>query len=386
MQYLAKRFQNQAPGLSLDTEALSRYPDLIDLSIGDTDFVTDERIIDAAMKDAKAGYTHYGFPGGDPELIDAICQAWSEDFGQELSGEEVTVTASSCLGMAEALFAILNPGDEVIVIAPFFAVYRQQIELAGGICVEVDSYEEENFRLHEGRLRAAITEKTRAIILNNPCNPTGVAYHREDLELLTDIVKEKDLLLLADEIYTRYVFDGEFIPIRTLPGMKEHVITLNSFSKNFMMTGWRIGCLIGPPSLLRAIERINGGLIYTSPSVSQRAAIKALELREDLAQRYITQYRERLWYAADRIERISYMTLSRPGGTFYLFPGIRKAKVSSARFCQIALEQAHVLLSPGSVFGSCGEGHVRIAVTQQKDKLSEAFDRLEGLAKRHIFS
>ena len=379
MQYVATRFQNLEAGLSLDTRALEKYPDLIDLSIGDTDFITDERIINSAMEDAKAGYTHYGFPGGDPELIDAIRQAWAEDFHEELSREEITITSSSCLGMAQVLFAILNPGDEVLVMAPYFAVYRQQIELAGGVCVEVDSYEKDNFRPSEERIRHALTEKTRAVILNNPCNPTGVVYRKEDLELLIRIAKDRDLLILADEIYTRYVFEGEFIPIRTLPGAADHVITLNSFSKNFMMTGWRIGYLIGPPIVMRTVERINGGMIYTSCSVSQRAAIKALKLREELAEKYITRYQERLSYASSRIEGISYMTLSRPGGTFYLFPGISSTGQSSAAFCRTALEKAQVLLSPGNVFGFCGEGHVRIAVTQPMEKLEQAFDRLSKL-------
>ena len=242
--FIAKRFRSIDAGLSLDTEALARYNDVIDLSIGDTDFITDDAIIDAAFHDAKAGYTHYGNPMGDPELIHAVCAAWQEDFHQPLTPDHVLITASSCLGMALVMMAILDPGDEVIVFSPYFSLYRNQIELAGGVCVEVPTYAEESWAVDEARLRAAITPKTKAIIFNNPCNPTGMGYERKTLELLGRVAEEYDLLIAADEIYTTYLYEGEFIPIRTLPGLAKRVITLNSFSKNFLMTGWRVGALI----------------------------------------------------------------------------------------------------------------------------------------------
>ncbi|MBQ8128691.1 MAG: aminotransferase class I/II-fold pyridoxal phosphate-dependent enzyme [Clostridia bacterium] len=379
MKLIADRYENIKAGLMLDSDAVNRYGDLVDLSIGDTDFTTDERIIDAAMRDARAGHTRYGFPQGDPELIDAIRTAWREDFGQEIPHDNVFITASSCLGMAEVLMTMLNPGDEVIVLGPYFAIYREQIQLAGGVCVEVPSYEEEGYALVKERLLNALSPRTRAVILNNPCNPTGMAYSRADLNVLSAVAQERDLVLIADEIYTKYVFEGEFIPLRTLPGLEGRVITLNSFSKNFMMTGWRVGCVIAPAAFCRALQQLNGSMIYTAPSVSQRAAIEALRLREDVARRYITRYRDRLLYAADRVERIPWMTLSRPKGTFYLFPGITKTGLDSAGFCKAALEQAHVLMSPGSAFGKSGAGHVRIAVTQPMEKLQAAFDRLEAM-------
>lgn len=379
MSYVAKRFQNTSGSLTLDVDAIRKYPDLIDLSIGDTDFITDRRIIDAAHRDALAGATRYGFPKGDPELITAICRAWAEDFGQEVPESEVVVTASSCLGMQVALLSILNPGDEVIVLAPYFDVYRHQIQLAGGVCVEVPGSEANRWRLDEDALRAAVTDRTRAIIFNNPCNPTGAAYTLRDMQLLAELSEAHDLLILADEIYTRYLYEGTFVPLRTLPGMTERTVTLNSFSKNFMMTGWRVGYVIAPEEIARAILAINGNMIYTTPAPSQRAAIEALRLREDIQRLYISQYKERVFYAADRIEKIPYMTLARPKGTFYLFPGIQRTGLTSEDFCKAAVERAHVLLSPGSAFGKAGAGHVRIACTVGVDRLKDAFDRLEAL-------
>ena len=197
--YIARRFQSSGAGLSLDTEALAKYKDIIDLSIGDTDFTTDESIINAAFRDARAGHTHYGDPKGDPELIDAVCRAWEEDFGQRLPRDHVLVSASSCLGMALVMLAILDPGDEVIVFSPYFPMYREQIELAGGVCVDVPTYASEDYAINEARLRAAITPRTKAIVFNNPTNPTGMGYDSRTLELLARVAQEHDLLIAADE-------------------------------------------------------------------------------------------------------------------------------------------------------------------------------------------
>ena len=377
--FIAKRFRSIDAGLSLDTKALARYNDVIDLSIGDTDFITDDAIIDAAFHDAKAGYTHYGNPMGDPELIHAVCAAWQEDFRQPLTPDHVLITASSCLGMALVMMAILDPGDEVIVFSPYFSLYRNQIELAGGVCVEVPTYAEESWAVDEARLRAAITPKTKAIIFNNPCNPTGMGYDRSTLELLGRVAEEHDLLIAADEIYTTYLYEGDFIPIRTLPGLAKRVITLNSFSKNFLMTGWRVGVIIAEPEFLDVMNRINGSLVYSAPSISQRAGIQALEMRKEIREKYVTAYRDRIFYSADRIEKIPYLSLVRPKGTFYLFPGVEKTGLDDKQFCKELLERAHVLVSAGSPFGKTGANHFRIACTVGIDQLKQAFDRMEKL-------
>ena len=377
--YVAKRFQSAASGLTLDTAALSKYSDVIDLSIGDTDFITDEAIIDAAFRDAKRGHTHYGDPHGDRELIDAVCTAWQEDFSQPLAPDHVLITASSCLGMALVMMAILDPGDEVIVFSPYFPMYRSQIELPGGVCVDVPTYAEEGYAIDEARLRAAITPKTKAIIFNNPTNPTGMAYGRETLELLARVAQEYDLLIAADEIYTTYLFEGSYVPLRTLPDMAERTITLNSFSKNFLMTGWRVGTAIAEPEILAAMHTINGALIYSAPSISQRAAIAALHMRSAVREAYISAYRDRIFYSIERLQNIPYLTLTPPKGTFYLFPGVEKTGLSAPEFCKELLSRAHVLATPGDAFGQTGRNHFRIACTVDIAQLKEAYDRMESL-------
>ena len=378
-QYIAERFRNAFSGLSLDTEALRRYSDVIDLSIGDTDFTTDRRIIDAAYADACAGSTHYGDPKVDPELIEAICQAWKEDFNQDVSPAEVLVTTSSCMGMSQALLALLNPGDEVLVFGPYFADYNNQIYLVGGKMVEVVTKEENHYAPEEAAIRAAITPRTRAMIVNTPCNPTGAAYSMETLTMLAKLATEYDLLILADEIYTRYLYDGAFVPMRTLPGMADRVVTLNSISKNFLMTGWRVGYIIAHPELIQVFQQVNEGLTYVAPSISQRAALKALSLRNEIAEEYITKYRDRVYYVADRIAQIPYLSLYRPRGTFYAFPGIAKTGMEDKAFCAYLLDQAHIMVAPGCVFGAAGISHFRIACTVSQSKLAEAMDRMEKL-------
>lgn len=379
--FIAERFRSSGgPGLSLDTEALAKYDDIIDLSIGDTDFTTDSAIIDAAFRDARSGHTHYGNPKGDPELIAAYCAAWEEDFGQKLAADHVMVSASSCMGMGLAMMAILDPGDEVIVFSPYFAIYKSQIELAGGVCVEVPTYAGEGYTIDEARLRAAVTPKTKAIIFNNPTNPTGMAYGEDTLRMLARVAEEYDLLIAADEIYTTYLFEGSYVPLRTLPGMEKRTITLNSFSKNFLMTGWRIGMLIAEPEILSVMLNINGSLIYTTPSISQRAALEALRQRARIRETYVAAYRDRIFYSAERIEKIPYLSLVRPKGTFYLFPGVEKTGLSAPEFCRQLLEKAHILVTPGDAFGSTGAGHIRIACTVDIDKLKVAYDRMEKLS------
>lgn len=377
---IAKRFWTLGEQLSLDTKVLNMYPDLIDLSIGDTDFTTDEAIIKRAFADASLGHTHYGNPQGDPELIEAIQMMWREDFGQSLLQDEIMVSASSCLGMSLALMAILNPEDEVIVLSPYFSPYKDQIALAGGKMVEVPLAAENNFKLDRDLIESAISEKTKAIIFNNPCNPSGMAYDRTDIEMLAQLVEKHDLLLLADEIYTYYVFEGDFVLFRALKGMKNRTITLNSFSKNFMMTGWRLAYIVADPALIKVMNFINSSLIYTAPSISQRAGIEAVKRRQGMRAQYMDVYRKRMDYANQRLARIEYVDLVEAKGTFYLFPDVSKSGMDGASFTRHLLEHEHVLLSPGHLFGMNSGNHVRIACTKPIEVLEEAFDRMERLS------
>ena len=331
------------------------------------------------MQDALGGHTHYTDPQGDPELIAAIQRYYVEEYGMYVPKNEIFVTASSCFGMALSLMTILDPGDEVLLFAPYFLPYKEQVMLAGGVPVEVPTFEADGFRIDPARLSAAITPKTRAMILNNPCNPTGAAYDMGVYNTVADAAIKHDLIVVADEIYTDYMFEFPFSPIRSVAGMAERTVTLNSFSKNYIMTGWRIGHVIAPAEVIAAMRRINENMVYTAPSISQRAAIHALRLRKEIGDQYTAAYRERAFYCADRINGIPKLSVLQPQGTFYLFMNVKKTGLSSVDFCGKVLREAHVAMVPGIGFGAAGEGYVRIACTTTMERLKEAFDRISRL-------
>lgn len=378
--YIARRFQTAQDSVMASAAAeKGAYSDLIDLSIGDTDFTTDERIIRAAMEDALSGHTHYTSPQGDPELIDEIRTYYKTAHNMDLTREQVFISASSCFGMELALMSILDPGDEVILFAPYFSPYKEQVELTGGVAVEVPCLEEEGFAINAQRLRASITPRTKAMIVNNPCNPTGAAYDLQTYRTLAQVAEEFDLVVILDEIYTDYMFEEPFRPFRGLPGMAQRSITLNSFSKNYIMTGWRVGSIIAEPAVIDTIKRINENMVYSAPSVSQRAAIHALRLRSEIGDKYTGEYRRRVFYTAERINAIPKLSVREPQGTFYLFMNIKQTGLDSIAFCQKCVKEAHVAMVPGVAFGAAGEGYVRIACTTSEEKLGEAFDRIAAL-------
>jgi len=377
----SERFRASAPPeMSGYAELARSFDDLIDFSIGDPDLRTDEGVIRAAFSDALAGYTHYTDPKGLPELREAIARAYAEDYAIPVSPREVFVATSASHAMFLALEAILNDGDEVIVIAPYFPSYAQQIRLARGVPVECDTAFEDGFQVTAAQLERCVGERTRAIIVNTPCNPTGACLSRESLAQIADFARRHDLIVIADDIYTIYSYGEPFVPIASLEGMRERTVILNSFSKNFLMTGWRLGAVIAPEEVILAVAAINEGVVYSAPSISQRAALYALAHRAELCPPITEEYRRRLGYAADRINAIPRMrVLSPPGGTFYLFVDVRETGLSSAQVCREILEQAHVLTIPGSSFGRCGEGFLRLACTMGIETMGEAFDRIAAM-------
>lgn len=379
--HVSKRFwKTQATALAKAADRMNKFSDIINLSIGDTDYITDDAIIDSAFADAKAGHTKYTNPRGDGELLEEVRRFYEEEYSLSVTTEELFVTTSSCFGMELSLLAILDAGDEVIIFSPYFTPYKQQIELAGGVAVEVPTFEHEDFSINADRLIAAITPRTKAVIINTPCNPTGVCMGEASYELIAKVAAEHDLVVIADEIYTQYCYESKFVPFITLPGMRERTITLNSFSKNFMMAGWRIGYVVAPPHICSVMMGINENMVYSSPSISQRAAIYALRNRQLVREQYIKEYKNRVYYACDRINSIPFLSVRRPDGTFYLFVNITKTGLSSTEFCDVLFEQCHIVAIPGSGFGSAGEGYIRIACTVGVEKLREAFDRIENMS------
>ena len=317
---------------------------------------------------------------GDIELRDEIRKFYKDEYDLDIAPDEVIVTTSGLIAMYMALQAILDEGDEVIIQSPFFTPYTAQVEMARGIPVELDTYEEEDFQINIDRLKSLITPRTKALIINTPSNPTGSCLSADTLGEIAKIAEEEDLIVIADDIYTSYSFEKDFIPFISMPGMRERTITINSFSKNFIMTGWRVGNIIAPAFIVRVLKDMGENIVYSAPAPSQRAAIYALRNRKVIQPPIIAEYRKRMEYAAERINRIPWMSvITPPKGSFYLFINIKKSGLSSLDAADMILEKAHVLLLPGNAFGRCGEGYLRLACTVGVDKLEEAFDRIEKI-------
>ena len=379
--FIAKRYwKDQSTAMGQSDVIAKSFDDVINLSLGDPDLITNDIIIDNSYADAKAGHTKYTDFRGDPELRQEIINYYNEEYAMDVKDKEVFVCASACLGMYLALEAIVDDGDEVILQAPYFTPYPQQVELVRGVPIELPTYEEEDFQINVERLESLITERTKALVINSPSNPTGNCLTVEVMKDIAQIAEKHDLIVIADDIYTSFSYQNPFVPFASLPGMKERTIILNSFSKNFTMTGWRVGNIIAPDYIIKVIQQVNENVVFTAPSISQRAAIYALRNRHIIQPPMIEEYRKRMFYAADRINKIPKLSvIYPPKGSFYLFMNIKKTGLSSTEAADIIIKEAHVLMLPGNAFGTCGEGYVRIACTVNVEKLKEAFDRIEKI-------
>ncbi len=381
-EFIAKRYwKDQSTAMGQSDVMAKSFNDVINLSLGDPDIITNELIIEKAFEDAKKGHTKYTDFRGDPELRQEIRNFYKEEYAMEIADEEIFVCASACLGMYLALEAIVDDGDEVILQAPYFTPYPQQVELVRGVPVELPTYEEEDFQINVQRLEGLITERTKALIINSPSNPTGNCLTVDTMKEIAEIAAKHNLIVIADDIYTSFSYQSPFVPFASLPGMKERTIILNSFSKNFTMTGWRVGNIIAPDYIIKTIQQINENVVFTAPSISQRAGIYALRHRKQVQPPMVEEYRKRIFYAAERINQIPKLSvIYPPRGTFYLFVNIKKTGLTSVEASNLILKEAHVLTLPGDAFGNCGEGYIRIACTVNVDTLKEAFDRIAKIS------
>ena len=359
----------------------AEMPECISLGVGEPDFKTPWAVREAGIESLEHGRTRYTSNAGLKELRAEVAKYLERRMGlhyDPLHEGLITVGGSEAIDMC--IRTLVQPGDEVIIPEPCFVCYEPITTLSGGVPVHVPCRQEDEFRLRPEALKAAITPKTKLLIMPFPNNPTGAVMEREDLEAIAEVLRDTNVMVLSDEIYAELNYGlRPHVSIATLPGMAERTITLNSFSKNFLMTGWRVGVIIAEPEFLDVMNRINGSLVYSAPSISQRAGIQALAMRKEIREKYVTAYRDRIFYSADRIEKIPYLSLVRPKGTFYLFPGVEKTGLDDKQFCKELLERAHVLVSAGSPFGKTGANHFRIACTVGIDQLKQAFDRMEKL-------
>ncbi|MBX9117532.1 pyridoxal phosphate-dependent aminotransferase [Enterococcus casseliflavus] len=373
---IAERFLQPEENLLMEIATLAKKtPNLIDLSIGDPDLITDATIIDAAFADVKAGHTKYTASDGSADFIQTVVDFYQKQYQLTFSPSQVRGTVGALHGMYLALAAIIDPGDEVIIHEPYFSPYKQQVELVGGVPVFIPTFEKDGFQIDVEVLKAAITEKTRAIIINSPNNPTGAVFSPETFEKIAAVAIDHDLLILSDEVYEAFCFEDTFVPMAAFA--PENTITFSSFSKAFAMTGWRIGYMIAPESINLTAKLINEAIAYSAPTPSQRAGIYALNHYDTLVPQVVAVFKERLTYIEQRVAEIPFLSLSPVKGSMYAFINIEQTGLDSVSFVEKLLKETSVLMIPGKAFGeTTGDGYVRLAATQSLDLLKEAFDRI----------
>ncbi|MEE4193767.1 MAG: aminotransferase class I/II-fold pyridoxal phosphate-dependent enzyme [Anaerolineae bacterium] len=355
----------------------AQMDDVLSLSVGEPDFDTPKPIIQAGIRSLEAGETHYTGNAGRPELRKAVSLHIEKLYGVSYNPEgEVFMTVGGSEGLYLAALALLNKGDEIIIPTPCFVSYQGDAFLTDATVVEVPCKIENNFDLDPKDIEAAITPNTKVILLGFPSNPTGAVASRETLSHIAELADKHDLIVLSDEMYDQIVYDGEHVCFSTLPNMKDRTILLGGFSKDYAMTGWRIGYICGPQPLVSKMLAIHQYLIMCVSTTSQDAATVALQIGQEYVKEMVDEYRRRRDYIYERLTGMG-LPMIKPAGAFYAFPNITSTGLDSLTFCEEFLKAEKVAVVPGSAFGSGGEGFVRICYASSMENIKEAMDRME---------
>ena len=356
-------------------DIVSEMPEAISLGVGEPDFDTPWRIREEGIYSLEKGRTFYTSNAGLVELRDEICRYLKRKYHMRYRNDEVIVSVGGSEGIDVALRAILNPGDEVIVPQPSFVCYVPCVIMSDGIPVTVELKEEDKFKLTRKQLEEVVTDKTKAIIMSFPNNPTGAIMTKRDLEPIADFAKEHDLLVISDEIYSELTYGHRHVSIGALPDMKERTIVINGFSKAFAMTGWRLGYAAAPKVIMEQMVKIHQYGIMAAPTTSQYAAVEALRACDDEVEEMKKSYNQRRRYLLHRFRELG-LECFEPEGAFYAFPCIKEFGMSSEKFAEELLKEQKVAIVPGTAFGACGEGYLRVSYAYSIDELKEALNRL----------
>ena len=350
---------------------------VIALGVGEPDFKTPYSVRQAGTENLQQGKTRYSANAGLMELRRAICDYLKRKFNLEYDKKsEVLVTVGGSEAIDLAIRAFINPGDEVLVPEPCFVCYAPIVTLTSGVPVSIQTREEDEFRLTPEQLEAAITPKTKMLILPYPNNPTGAVMRREHLEAIAEVLKKHDIIVLSDEIYAELTYNGRHTSIAELPGMKERTIVVNGFSKTFAMTGWRLGYAAGPAPAIKQMTKIHQYAIMCAPTTSQYAAIEALDHCEENICQMREEYDRRRRFVVDAFNKMGLHTFE-PEGAFYVFPCIKSTGMSSEEFCEKLLYGKKVAVVPGNAFGDSGEGFIRVSYSYSVQHLTTALGRIK---------
>ncbi len=357
--------------------------DVISLGIGEPDYVSPPCVIEAGIAALQRGVTNYTSNSGLLALRERICEDLANRYDVRYDPvNECLVTVGVSEGLDLALRVVLNPGDEVIVPEPCYVSYIPSVEFAGGVAVSVPTRVEENFRIDIARIEAAITPRTKALLIGSPANPTGSVQTREDLQALVELANRYDFYLLSDEIYERLTYVGTHTCMGSLPGARERTIVLNGFSKAYAMTGWRVGYACAPEPITALMTRVHQYTMLCAPHLAQVAALEALECAEADVVAMVADYDNRRKFFVAGLNRLG-LTCLEPRGAFYAFPSIKSTGMTSEEFAESLLIEEHVALVPGSAFGESGQGYVRCSYATAMTKLEEALIRIERFLRNH---
>ncbi|RBJ79956.1 aminotransferase class I/II-fold pyridoxal phosphate-dependent enzyme [Pseudomonas sp. MWU12-2534b] len=362
-------------------EARGRGEDVIVLSVGDPDFATDERISAAASAALEQGDTHYTHVLGRPALREAIAAKQRRLLGIEVSADNVALVAGAQNGLFATCLCLFGSGDEVLVPEPMYLTYEACVHASGAKIACVQQPAANGFRLTAAALEAALTDKTRGIALATPCNPTGNVYSREELEAVAEVARKHDLWVISDEVYGQLTYDREHLSIASMPGMAERTVILNSLSKTHAMTGWRVGWVIAPPALVGHLDNLLLCMLYGLPGFIQEAALKALELDEEVIGSAREVYRRRRDLVVAGLKSVQLLDCREPEAGMFMLVDVRRTGLSSMDFAWQLFRATGVSVLDAQAFGASAEGFVRISFTVADEVLKDACQRIAGFVE-----
>lgn len=380
--FLTARVRDAAPSPTIAVSDKARAlkaqgVDVVDLGGGDPDFITPQHIRQAAVDAMDAGDTHYVASVGTPQLRKAIAAKLLKDNGLTYDPAEIVVTPGGKHALYEAMQATVEPGVDVMILEPAWVSYVPMVEMAGGRAVHVALESDDNFRVTRDALEAAITPKTRGILVNSPNNPTGRVLDEGEFDAICGLARDHDLLVYTDEMYEKIVFDGRrHLSIAAMPGMWERTLTFNGLSKAYAMTGWRIGYVAGPKAFIDEIAKVHSHSVTQATSFAMAGGVAALTGPQVFIDEMVAAWDRRRHKVAAGLSNVRGIRCPEPEGAFYAFPDIRETGLSSLDFADLILREAHVALVPGTAFGEAGEGHVRLSFATADDLLANAVERL----------
>lgn len=376
--YLAKHVRDLKPsGIRKFFDATAGMTGVISLGVGEPDFVTPWNVREAAIRSLESGYTSYTANSGLPALREEIAKYMDNYFCVNYNPDsEIVVTVGASEAIDIALRAILNPGDEVLVVEPCFVSYGPLVTLAGGVPVSVQATKENQFKVQPEQLEQAITNRTKAIMICSPNNPTGAMLNKEEMIRIAEVAKKHDLLILSDEIYAELVYDDLYTSFAAIDDMRDRTILFSGFSKDLAMTGWRLGFVCGPEDIIEGILKIHQYAIMCASTMAQHAGLEGLKNGRDDIARMRKSYRQRRNFIVQSLNEMG-LNCHKPEGAFYTFPSVESTGFSSEEFAKRLLQTEKVVVVPGEAFGAGGEGHVRCSYATSMAQLQEAMTRMK---------